>query len=60
MPALTAVLYMHYTLHAYSLYLACDSKTLALCNLSQQLLAPILFFLILINFSFQFLKLQIL
>lgn len=42
------------------LYLACDCDTLTLGNLSQQLLALTLFFLVLINFSLQLLKLQIL
>lgn len=40
-------------------HLACESQTLILCNLLQQLLALALFFLALINFSLQLLKLQI-
>lgn len=42
------------------LYLAGDSKALTVCDLSQQLLALILFFLVLLNFSLQLLKLQVL
>lgn len=40
-------------------HLACERQTLILRDLLQQLLALVLFFLALINFSLQLLKLQI-
>lgn len=45
--------------HNLTPHLACERQTLVLGDLLQQLLALVLFFLALVNFSLQLLKLQI-